>query len=297
MTAVPPPRGTVWHIRLRTTESATEAFELVLGRFAGAVSSQARVDDDDWTVEGYADVEPDRHSITTATAALAGDLGIEPPTVRFDLEPTVDWLTHNLEAFPPVSWGRFWVAGTHVAEPPPPGAVPLRIDAGTAFGSGEHPTTGGCLTMIAQHAKARPGIRRVLDLGCGSGILAIAAAKTWRCDVLAADIDPESVRVTRRHADLNGLGHRVDTVIADGYHRAALHRRGPFDLIVANILARPLARLSAGLAANLAPHGSAIVSGLLVRDGPWMAACHRWSGLHVVNRIEIDGWLTLKLQR
>ncbi|MEQ8666765.1 MAG: 50S ribosomal protein L11 methyltransferase [Rhodospirillales bacterium] len=291
------PKGTVWRISIRVPDTATDAFETAFQRFAGAVSSQARVDDPDWMVEGYADAEPDRKSVETAVAALARDLELPPPKVRFDLEPTVDWLTQNLQSFPPVIWGRYWIAGTHLEDRCPPGKVPLRIDAGTAFGSGEHPTTGGCLTMIDGLAKRRRHINNVLDLGCGSGILGIAASKTWGAAVTASDIDPESVRVTRRHAAINGVGHAVKAVASAGYGNAVIGRAAPFDLIIANILARPLAQLAHDLGRHLAPDGVAIISGLLTRDGPWMASSHRHAGLHIAKRIEIDGWLTLMLCR
>lgn len=297
MTALPTPKGTIWRITFRVPEAVTETAEIVLSRFAGAISSSAAVNDADWMVEGFSEVEPDRQSIETAVAALAADIGIETPTVRFDLEPTIDWLTHNLEAFPPVLWARFWIAGTHVTDPMPHGMTPLRIDAGTAFGSGEHPTTGGCLTLIDRLAKRRRTVRRVLDMGCGSGILGIAAAKTWQSSIIASDLDPESVRVTQRHAAVNQVSDVVDTCVSDGYKAAAIRRAGPFDLIIANILARPLARLSKDLSAHLRPDGHAIISGLLSRDGPWMKACHRYHGLHVVDQVEINGWLTIMLRR
>jgi len=291
------PRGTVWRISFVVPGALTEPFELMLGRFAAAISSHADATAEQWTVEGFSDAEPDRQAVETAVAATARDLDIEAPGIRFDLEPTIDWLTQNLESFPPVAWGRYWIAGSHLADAPPPGKIPLRIDAGTAFGSGEHPTTGGCLTMFDRLAKRMPPPRRILDLGCGSGILAIAAAKTWTADITAADIDPESVRVSRRHALLNGLGPRIRPVVADSYRRAAIAHEAPYDLIVANILARPLARLSRGLARSLAPDGMAVISGLLSRDGNWMAECHRRQGLRIADRIEIDGWLTLVLRR
>jgi len=296
MTAIPTPAGSVWRIHFRVPENTTEAFEIVLDRYAGAISSSAGVDDDVWTVEGYADAEPDRQSIEAAIRTLASDLGIDPPKLAFDLQPTIDWLTQNLQAFPPVIWERYWIAGTHVSEPAPAGLIPLRIDAGTAFGSGEHPTTGGCLSMMHRLAKRRARVDRVLDMGCGSGILGIAAAKTWDATVTASDIDPESARVTRRHAEVNRITGRVSAFVADGYRSALISRRGPYDLIIANILARPLSRMSGDLARSLAPGGRAIISGLLTRDGQWMKTCHRYHGLHVEDEIEINGWLTIMLR-
>lgn len=297
MTALPTPSGSIWRISFRVPEETTEPFELVLARYAGAVSSSARVGDETWCVEGYADAEPDRLSIEAAVNTLATDIGIEAPRIRFDLEPTIDWLTHNLETFPPVIWGRYWVAGTHVTEPTPHGLVPVRIDAGTAFGSGEHPTTGGCLRIMDRLAKRRRNVTRVLDMGCGSGILGIAAARTWGATVTASDIDPESVRVTDRHALVNQLSQRVTALVSNGYSAAEIARRGPYDLIIANILARPLAHLSHALSQHLADGGHAILSGLLTRDGAWMKACHRYHGLYLEEEIEISGWLTMILRR
>ena len=289
--------GTIWRISLRLPDNATDAFEELLGRLAGAASSRAGAGDETWIVEGLSNTEPDRLSIETAIRGLAEACDLPPPFVRFDSEPVVDWLAQNLQAFPPVRWGRFWIAGTHVRQHGPPASLPLRIDASTAFGSGEHPTTGGCLTMIERLSRRRSDIHNVLDLGCGSGILAIAVARTWNASVTVADIDPESVRVARHHIALNGLSARIKACVADGYHRRSVRQAAPYDLVIANILARPLARLSRGLATSLAQGGLAIISGVLACDGHWMTVCHRYSRLRVVDRIEIDGWLTLLLAR
>lgn len=286
----------LWRIACRVPLFAVDAYEEFLRSRAGAVAAHAGVDDADWVVEGFAGAEPDRDGIVREAARIAGFLGIDVPAPRIELQPVGDWVADNLAAFPPVSWGRYHVHGSHVTEPVPPGRIGLRLDAGTAFGSGEHPTTGGCLLALDGLARRRR-FCCPLDLGCGSGILSIAAAKTWRVPVLAADIDPEAVRVTTANARGNGVARLVRAVKADGFGHRAIAGRAPYDLILANILARPLSRLARPLARHLAPGGVAVISGIIERDGPWMIAVHRRVGLRLAARHAIDGWLTLVFRR
>ncbi|MGH6979877.1 MAG: 50S ribosomal protein L11 methyltransferase, partial [Stellaceae bacterium] len=160
----------------------------------------------------------------------------------------------------------------------------------TAFGTGEHATTRGCL-LATDHVKRPP--RRILDMGCGTGILAIAAAKLWHRDVLATDIDPESVRVTRVNAKVNGVANAVRAEISPGYRHREIARRAPFNLVLANILARPLMDMAPDLARVLAPGGMAVLSGLLARQEAAVLAAHRAQGLYLVTRIALEGWHTL----
>ncbi len=168
------------------------------------------------------------------------------------------------------------------------------IDAATAFGTGEHPSTRGCLIALAELARRQP-IRAPLDIGAGTGILSLAAAKLLRRRVLASDVDPGSVAVARHNAARNGVAGLVRVSRASGYRGQALRRRG-YDLILANILARPLAVMAAGLARHLAPGGHAVLSGLLRRQEPIVLAPHRGLGLALEQRIVIDGWSTLVLR-
>ena len=172
--------------------------------------------------------------------------------------------------------GRFFVYGSHHRGGVPAGAIGIVLDAATAFGTGEHPSTRGCLMALEALARRR-AIRHPLDIGTGTGILSIAAAKLLRRPVLASDIDPGSVAVARHNVARNGVARLVRVGRAAGYRGRALRRRR-YDLILSNILARPLALLAADLARHLAPGGRAVLSGLLRRQEPIVLAPHRGLG-------------------
>jgi ribosomal protein L11 methyltransferase len=205
-----------------------------------------------------------------------------------------DWLAENRRAFPPLRIGRFFVHGSHCTGRIPPGAVPVEIDAATAFGTGEHPSTRGCLLALDELARRRR-FRRPLDIGTGSGVLAIAAAKLLHRRVLASDIDCAAARVAQHHVRRNGLRSRVRVLCTPGYRSRAVER-SDYDLILANILARPLARMARDLARALTPGGFAILSGLLRRQEAVVLAAHRAQGLVLHSRIAIEGWSTLILR-
>src|SRR5205814_982299 len=190
--------------------------------------------------------------------------------------PERDWLAENRRDFPPQRIGRFFIHGSHWHGRAAPSSIPIEIDAATAFGTGEHPSTRGCLLALDRLARRRR-FRRPLDIGTGSGILAIAAAKRLRRPVVAGDIDPEAVRVARHHARRNGLASRARFLRTAGYRRRAL-RRHKYDLILANILARPLALMARDLKRTLAP-------GLRVEtlgDGPDLGAADAGIGKRVI---------------
>jgi ribosomal protein L11 methyltransferase len=181
----------------------------------------------------------------------------------------------------------------------PAGRTALILDAGVAFGSGEHNSTRGCLLALEQLGvrTRRFPPRRILDLGTGSGILAIAAAKTLRRKVLATDIEPWSVRVARENARLNRVHTLVKPILADGWRAAAVRQSGPYDLVFGNILARPLRAMAGDLARNLAPGGTAILAGLLIAQAADVLAAHRRCGLVLQRRIHLEPWTTLILRK
>jgi ribosomal protein L11 methyltransferase len=285
-------RGFLWQILCTVPEPAVDIFEEYLRRYCFTVSSSAKVNDTTWRIEGLSEAEPDRDEIERRARALANDLGFETPSFLYDLQPPINWEAENLASFPPIRWQRYFIHGSHYDDPIPGGLTPLLLNAGTAFGSGEHPTTGGCLLALDRLARRR-SFKRPLDVGCGSGILSIAAAKTWNVPVLAADIDPVSVQVTVDNARLNKIGHMIQSVCSDGYKHRKIARNGPYDLILANILARPLAKLSRDLDRHLMPGGVAVVSGIIERDIAWMVRVHRLNGLYLIKKTVLLGWATL----
>jgi ribosomal protein L11 methyltransferase len=210
--------------------------------------------------------------------------------------PDQDWIRLSQEGLPPVRAGRFFVYGAHDAGEVPAGVVPIRIEAGLAFGTGHHETTALCLKALSHIAqRVRPGA--VLDVGCGTGVLAIAAAKLWHRTVLATDIDAVAVEVARENARANDVGPLIRTAVADGLTHPAIRSSAPFDLIFANILAGPLTKLAPDLAAALAPQGVAVLSGLLRNQEIQVLSFYRPHGLVLRHTYRDGPWSALVLQR
>lgn len=208
--------------------------------------------------------------------------------------PDTDWVKHSLEGLAPVMAGRFFLHGSHDRGRKRPGGVPLEIDAATAFGTGHHGTTAGCLLALDAILK-RQKPKRILDLGCGTGVLAIAAALTTKQKTLATDIDPEAIRVTKMNASLNGVAPLIAAATAPGLKHCKIANAAPYDLIFANILARPLISLAQGLASILAPGGNLILSGLTIDQIRWVSASYRNRGLVHTRTLCRENWATLML--
>ena len=287
-----PLTGPVWRVAVSIPARAQAAFEAVF-EDAAAVSvlgEGGRIRIDAWT-----DKPPDRRALETRVAVAAAAGGVPAPAIEVAKVEEQDWIAATRAAFPPVNIGRFTIYGSH-AEPPPPGRLGLRIDANLAFGTGEHPSTAGCLSALEALAKRRR-VATALDMGCGTGILAMAMARLWPCRVLAVDSDADAVRVARVNLRANGLGARVRVGLGAGYASRAVAGWGRVDLICANILARPLAAMAPGLAAHLAPCGVAVVSGLLAEQETFVLAAHRAQGLALIGRTRLGPWTTLALAR
>lgn len=210
--------------------------------------------------------------------------------------PDRDWVKESLQGLAPVTAGRFFLHGSHDRGVRRAGGISLEIDAGTAFGTGHHNTTTGCLLALDDVIK-RQKPRHVLDLGCGTGVLAIAAARALHCPVLATDIDPESVRVTRLNAKLNGLSGAFSALTAPGLKSQVISASAPYDLVFANILARPLVLLAHGLVQALAPAGTLILSGLNIEQVRWVSAAYLNRGLRINRRYLLGNWATLVFEK
>ncbi len=247
-----------------------------------------------WQVTGYvektgADVAA---SIRTALSARIVDL----PDFEVVTVDGRDWVSEGLKDLDAISVGRFVVHGSHDRGAVRPGSISVEIDAGQAFGTGHHATTLGCLSMLSKMVMRGHRPQRVFDLGAGSGVLAIAAAKAFRSLVVATDIDPVAVAVARDNAHLNGVAPRIRFAAASGTRSATVRDGAPFDLIFANILAKPLIRLAPDIAAVAAADSHLVLSGLLDTQAPPVQAAFTAAGYRLVSRFRHDGWTTLVLR-
>tara|TARA_R110002049_G_scaffold23781_5_gene84600 strand:+ start:52799 stop:53671 length:873 start_codon:yes stop_codon:yes gene_type:complete len=244
-----------------------------------------------WEVGGYFEETPD----AAALAVLAAAMGAKPFVVS-EL-PETDWVAHVRRELSPVEAGRFFVYGSHDADKVPDDCEPLLIEAAMAFGTGHHGTTLGCLRALDKLATDGFQGRRVADIGCGTAVLAMAAARIWPDTVLASDIDEVAVDVAQANVDANGLTGRVDCVEAAGFDHPQLAAAAPFDLIFANILKGPLVALAPDMAQALQPGGYAILSGILNEQADEVIAVYAEAGINLVQRDSIVDWTTLTLQK
>lgn len=239
----------------------------------------------------YFDEEPD----DTELALMAAIYGAKPFVVSE--VPETDWVAHVKRELQPVEAGRFFVYGSHDADKVPGDKVALLIEAAMAFGTGHHGTTKGCLLALDRLDRAGFRGRNVADIGCGTAVLAMAAAAIWPEPVIASDIDPVAVDVARANAAANGLSDRIQCVEAAGFSQSDLHARAPYDLVFANILKGPLLELAPAMAAHVQPMGYAILSGILNTQADEVIAAYKRNGFMLVSRDEITDWTTLVLKR
>lgn len=251
-----------------------------------------------WQLDVYLDNKPD--------AALLDLLRSLVPSARDDMPiveplPEADWVKISQQGLEPVRAGRFFVHTSSFADRIPPGTTPFLIDASQAFGTGGHDTTAGCLAMLDRLARRGGNPRNIADIGTGTGLLAFAAVALWpRARVIASDIDPASILVTRENAAINGValgrgGGRLTLAVAPGTDHPAIRHRAPYDLVIANILAGPLITLAPDIAAATAPGGHAILAGLIARQMAPVLAAYRAQGFRLAARGGSAEWPCLLL--
>jgi ribosomal protein L11 methyltransferase len=246
-----------------------------------------------WDITVHFADAPDRASIRELVGIAAGDEVAR--NITFDSVEARDWVKVTLEELVPVRAGRFIVHGHHDRAKIPSNKLGIEIEAALAFGTGHHGTTRGCLLLLDHVLKGyRP--RRVLDLGSGTGVLAIAAARALQVRVMASDIDPLAVRVARDNARLNGTGNLVATIRATGFSAPQFAQHRPFDLVLANILANPLRQMATPMARHLAPSALVILSGLLPHQAQSVIAAYRGRGLVLERQLQIEGWSSLLMR-
>jgi ribosomal protein L11 methyltransferase len=244
-----------------------------------------------WEVGAYFTEPPDEIALTLmALAHGAAEFAISEL-------PEIDWVAHVRRELKPVEAGRFFVYGSHDADKLPPGRIGLWIEAAMAFGTGHHGTTLGCLRAIDRMVDAGEKPARILDLGCGTAVLAMAAARVWPGTVLASDIDTVAVEVANTNVIANGLEGRVECLEAAGFDHDAIRARAPFDLVIANILKGPLIELAPEIARHAASPGQVILSGLLVAQADDVLEAYAAQGFALAEREDVGDWATLVLRR
>jgi ribosomal protein L11 methyltransferase len=285
--------------QISTPLTRDQAYALVdavmeLGDLALTASAHEDADTGEWVFEATCEMLPDLIAFEDLAHATLGG------AVYFTITPLdaeTNWVARSLEGLQPVTAGGFYVYGSHSAQQlPPAGLIPLHIEAAQAFGTGHHETTTGCLEAIERTLKHTRPVR-MLDVGTGTGVLAIALAKRTHTPVLASDIDPIATATTIENARDNGVGTLIRAVTAPGLGHTTIARGAPYDLIVANILAGPLAALAPGLGRAAAPGGTIILSGLLATQSAWVANAYRQQGVILRQRLVRGDWATLILER
>jgi ribosomal protein L11 methyltransferase len=298
-----PPNNAAHRLRLVTDEKRARAVaDLIVESFEPAEAASTAFETEDlwpgggkaWLVEAYFGFEPDEDALRDLVAVAAGEDAAR--AVEFGVTEKRDWVANALAGLAPVRAGRFLVHGAHDRARVKASDVSVEIEAGLAFGTGHHGTTRGCLLHFdALLKRRRPA--RVLDVGCGAGVLAIAAAKVLKRKVWLGDIDPVAVQVAGENARLNGVATHCKPLVSRGVESRRLREGSPYDVVFANILAKPLRLLAPSLARVIAGDGEAIVSGLLLSDVPGVLAAWRAQGFALRERIDLEGWASLSLSR
>ncbi len=275
-----------------TDAESAATLELISEDLASSTARVLRGADTVFTAVYDVDAEEE---LCTRIARFGQQVGREFSLEIVPLEAT-DWEAKVAQNFPPLTIGRFYVAGSHLQEAAPAAAIRLRIDASAAFGTGEHGTTEGCLRAIEALCKQRR-FTRMMDMGCGTAILALGMHMLTKRPVMAIDNDAVAVRVARRHVAMNRATRFVRAEVGNGYKHRQARIYAPYDLLVANILARPLMRMAPAAAAHLARDGVLVLSGLLHHQEGMVLAAHRMQGLYLKRKLRVGQWSILVLTR
>ncbi|WP_368186953.1 50S ribosomal protein L11 methyltransferase [Aestuariibius sp. HNIBRBA575] len=272
-------------------EKLGEAMENLMPEPTGVGVFEIEDGSDNWEVGGYFEDTPDAASL----ALLAASFDATPYVVA-EL-PETDWITHVQNELKPVPAGRFFVYGSHDADKVPADKIGLLVDAALAFGTGHHGTTLGCLKALDSLVERGFVAHNVADIGCGTAVLAMAAAHVYPNPALASDIDPVAIEVAEDNVRANNMTGRVNCVVAAGFDAPALADAAPFDLIFANILKPPLIALAPDMARAAAPGAYAILSGLLNEQADEIIAVYAQNGFNLVENNQIGEWTTLILNK
>lgn len=278
-----------------TKEQAYALVDAVMERDDLALTASAHEIEDtgEWVFEATCDSPPDIAAFSALADQVLGgavDFSVDP------IDPEINWVAKSLEGLAPVIAGGFYVYGSHETGAVPDGLTPMKIDAAQAFGTGHHETTTGCLEAI-ETLLTQTTPKAMIDIGTGTGVLAIALAKRLGGKILATDIDPIAVTTTVENAEENGVGDNIDAIEATGLEHGEIAARAPYDLIVANILAGPLTELAPGVGTIAQSGGHAILSGILNTQADGVIAAYELAGFRLVDHLKRKDWTTLVLQK
>lgn len=296
-----------WKVTLPCTKAEAEAMQGEIAQFAlldsppVLMTSEADpAQPDRWRLDAYFDSEPSPDTLRMLAALVPSAAGTEPSIEALAGE---DWVTLSQQGLEPIRAGRFFVHTPAHRDSVPPGAIALEIDAGRAFGTGQHETTTGCLMALDRLKQTGTSVGNLIDVGTGTGLLAFAALKLWpAARIAASDIDPISIEVTEENAGINAipLGRargQIELAVAPGLDHPRLQARAPYDLIIANILAGPLIEMAPALAEALESGGRLILAGLLDHQADKVAAAYRRQGMMASFRIVRGDWPTLVMRK
>ncbi len=272
---------------------------------ASSAMREGRKHNGHWLLEWIMERAPAPEDILTRIALQCAAHNIEGIEISHDQieikeTPDINWLEKSYQDFKPFSIGPFFIYGSHYTKGAPEGQIGLQVDAATAFGSGEHETTKGCIQAMLDLKGKGACPWNILDMGTGSGILALAAWKLWKSPILAVDNDAESIVVTKRHAALNGVNiakSALSTACGDGFNTPEVDRQKPYELILANILAGPVIEMAPALVRVLDDNGYAVLSGMLKEQSDLVAAAYEGLGLSLKKRYDIGEWSTLVMHK
>ncbi len=287
----------LWILCFSLPPSAAARFGDALSEDALSVTVLAPPRQDAAQVEAIFDSEPSATEISVKLSLLAAAAGIPDPPFSIAPVPKLDWLKKVCEDFPPLKIARWTVHGALHRKNAPNRLRRLQIDATNAFGTGEHPTTRGCLLMLDKILKSGFPVNRMLDIGCGSGILSMACVQETRAQAIAVDLDRASVQIAKANATINGLASNMRIGLSNGYSSPLVRQTAPYDLIMSNIFAGPLCQMAKDLRANLKYGGIALLSGILTPQAGSVIAAHRMQGLTLIDHMTLGEWSVLALTR
>jgi len=290
----------LWRIVIFVTNDSVNAFEEALNPFCEAIVWFETDIKGEWRVEGLCQNKPDATTLTTALGVVAGVFFITVPEIVIAPVAPRDWVANSLRLLSPTNAGRFFIYGSHYLEPLPVGIIPIQLNPGRAFGSGDHATTMGCLLAISDLA-GKQKFKKPIDMGCGSGILSIALAKAWRVPVQAFDVDVNAVLVANENIRRNGVAPLVRASRSNAYCSPKVNKAAPYDFIVSNILANPLRQMAKNMSRisrNTSMGGCvAVLAGFLDHDANRVYAAYYAHRFRLVRSYHIQGWCTLVLKR